>query len=200
MGQGMTIWLTGLSGAGKTTLARLVEVELRALGQQVEVLDGDIVRAQLCKDLGFSKEDRDRHIQRIGFVCEVLSRNGIVAIAAVISPYRTARDAVRKRIGRFMEVYCKCPLDVVIRRDTKGLYRKALAGEITNFTGISDPYEEPLAPDIVLETDTDPPERCVAALLEKLKQTGYLAHGIHDGHLGPSAMEGRDCHPQQYRR
>lgn len=173
MGQGVTIWFTGLSGAGKTTLARLVEAELRAVGRKVEVLDGDIVRTNLCEDLGFSKEDRERNSRRIGFVSELLSRNGIVAIAASISPYRAVREEVRAKIGHFIEVYCKCPLDVVIKRDTKGLYRKALEGEIMNFTGISDPYEVPLAADVILETDKDTPERCVEKLLEKLKQLGY---------------------------
>lgn len=174
MDQGVTIWFTGLSGAGKTTLARLVEATLRALGRQVEVLDGDLVRASLCKDLGFSRVDRERNIQRVGFVCELLSRNGIVAIAALISPYRDVREQVRAKIGRFVEVYCKCPLDVVIRRDTKGLYRKALVGDITNMTGISDLYEEPLAAEVILETDKEPPERCVEKLLEKLREMGYL--------------------------
>ncbi len=173
MGQGVTIWFTGLSGAGKTTLARLVEAKLRAMGRKVEVLDGDIVRTNLCEGLGFSKEDRERNSRRIGFVSELLSRNGIVAIAASISPYRAVREEVRAKIGHFIEVYCKCPLDVVIRRDTKGFYRKALEGEIRNFTGISDPYEVPLAADVILETDKDTPERCVEKLLEKLKQSGY---------------------------
>lgn len=143
------------------------------------VLDGDIVRTNLCKDLGFTKEYRERNIKRIGFVCELLSRNGIVAIAASISPYREVREEVREKIGHFIEVYCKCLLEVVIRRDTKGLYRKALEGEIMNFTGISDPYKEPLAADVILETDTETPERCVEKLLEKLKQTGYL-EGAHE--------------------
>lgn len=170
----MTIWFTGLSGAGKTTLARLVEAKLHALGQKVEVLDGDIARTNLCSDLGFSKEDRERNIQRIGFVCELLSRNGIVAIAAAISPYRMVREEVREKIGHFIEVYCKCPLEVLITRDTKGLYRKALKGEIMNFTGISDPYEEPLAAEVIVETDKESPECCVEKILVKLRQTGYL--------------------------
>jgi adenylyl-sulfate kinase len=171
----VTIWFTGLSGAGKTTLAQLLEAELRALGQKVEVLDGDMVRTSLCKDLGFSREDRERNTQRIGFVCELLSRNGIVAIAASISPYRRGREEIRAKIGHFVEVYCKCPLEVVIRRDTKGLYRKALNGEIINFTGVSDPYEEPLAAEVILETDRETPERCVERLLTRLTQTGYVA-------------------------
>ncbi|HSA85662.1 MAG TPA: adenylyl-sulfate kinase [Nitrospira sp.] len=174
MDQGVTIWLTGLSGAGKTTIARLVQAELCTLGRKVEILDGDIVRTNLCKDLGFSKQDRERNIQRIGFVCQLLSRNGIITIVAAISPYRQARADVREKIGHFIEVYCKCPLEVLIRRDTKGFYRKALAGEMLNFTGISDPYEEPLSPEVVLQTDKETPERCVEKILEKMQQAGYL--------------------------
>lgn len=174
MNQGVTIWFTGLSGAGKTTIARLVELELHALDQKVEVLDGDIVRTNLCKDLGFSKEDRERNIQCIGFVCQLLSRNGIVAIVAAISPYREAREEVREKIGHFIEVYCKCPLEVLINRDTKGFYRKALEGTILNFTGISDPYEEPLSPELILETDKETPKCCTEKVLEKVKEIGYL--------------------------
>jgi len=175
MDQGVTIWFTGLSGAGKTTIARLLETELRGLGQKVEVLDGDILRTNLCKDLGFSKEDRERNIQRIGFVCQLLSRNGIVVVVAAISPYREIRKQVREKIAHFIEVYCKCPLDILIKRDTKGLYLKALEGRILNFTGISDPYEEPLSPEVVLETDKETPEHCAKKVLEKMEQAGYLA-------------------------
>lgn len=173
--QGGTIWLTGLSGAGKTTIARLVEAELRRSAQKVEVLDGDVLRTNLCKDLGFSREDRERNIQRIGFVCQLLSRNGIVAIVAAISPYRDARKEVREKISRFIEVYCKCPLRVLIERDTKGFYRKALEGKILSFSGISDPYEEPLSPEVVLETDKETPECCAERVLEKMEQAGCLA-------------------------
>src|ERR1044071_7282168 len=153
--KGFTVWFTGLSGAGKTTLARLVEAELRNRGHRVEVLDGDIIRTNLSKGLGFSKEDRDTNIRRIGFVCDLLTRNGVVAISAAISPYREIRDEVRKQIGNFVEVYVKCPVPVLAQRDVKGLYAKALKGEIKNFTGVSDPYEEPLHPEIVVESDKE---------------------------------------------
>ncbi|MER3514768.1 MAG: adenylyl-sulfate kinase, partial [Chloroflexota bacterium] len=135
---GFTVWFTGLSGAGKSTIAHILEHELRARGMKVEVLDGDVVRTHLSKGLGFSKEDRDTNIRRIGWVCEVLSRNGVVAIAAAISPYRAIRDEIRARIPNFIEVYVQAPLEVLMERDVKGLYKKALAGEIANFTGISD--------------------------------------------------------------
>src|SRR5436305_3472143 len=133
--QGFTLWFTGLSGAGKTTVSRVIEQELRTRGMKVEVLDGDVIRENLSKGLGFSREDRDTNIRRIGWVCEVLTRNGVIAIAAAISPYRDLRDEVRSRIREFVEVHVDCPLDVVAERDVKGLYRKALNGEIAQFTG-----------------------------------------------------------------
>jgi adenylylsulfate kinase len=167
--KGFTLWFTGLSGAGKTTLARLVETELRGRGHKVEVLDGDVVRTNLSKGLGFSKEDRDTNIRRIGFVCDLLARNGVVAIAAAISPYRDVRDEVRQTIGSFVEIYVKCPIDVLAERDVKGLYKKALAGEIKNFTGIDDPYEEPLSPEIVIHTDTETPEQSATRILATLE-------------------------------
>src|SRR5918999_2225214 len=150
---GFTIWFTGLSGSGKSTIAHILEGELRSRGHKVEVLDGDVVRTNLSKGLGFSKEDRDTNILRIGWVCEVLSRNDVVAIGAAISPYREIRDQVRAKIGRFVEVYVEAPLEVLADRDVKGLYRKAMAGEITGFTGVDDPYEEPLDPEVVCKTD-----------------------------------------------
>lgn len=175
MGQnGFTLWFTGLSGAGKTTLARLVEAELTARGRRVEVLDGDIIRTNLSKGLGFSKEDRDTNIRRIGFVCHLLSRNGVVAIAAAISPYRDVRDEVRKQISSFVEVYCKCSLDVLVERDVKGLYKKALAGEIKNFTGVDDPYEAPLAAEIVIETDSQDPAESAARIIFTLEQLSFI--------------------------
>ncbi len=173
--QGFTLWFTGLSGAGKTTASRLVEKELRARGLKVEMLDGDVVRENLSKGLSFSKEDRDTNIRRIGFVCELLTRNGVIAITAAISPYRSVRDENRVRIGRFVEVYAKCPIDVLAERDVKGLYKKALAGEIKHFTGIDDPYEEPLNPEIVIESDRESPEQSAHKIIACLEEMGYLA-------------------------
>ncbi len=173
--QGFTLWFTGLSGSGKTTASRLVEKELRGRGLKVEMLDGDVVRENLSKGLGFSKEDRDTNIRRIGFVCELLTRNNVIAISAAISPYRAVRDENRTRIGRFVEVYAKCPINVLADRDVKGLYKKALAGEIKNFTGIDDPYEEPLAPEIIIESDKETPETSAARILACLEEMGYLS-------------------------
>ena len=167
--KGFTVWFTGLSGSGKTTAARLLEQRLIALGCKVEVLDGDIVRTHLSKGLGFSKEDRDENIRRIGFVCELLSRNGVIAIAAVISPYRAARADVRSRIPNFVEVHMDCPLEVLIERDAKGLYRKAIAGEISHFTGISDPYEPPSSPELAIHSDRESPSLSVDRLWAKLE-------------------------------
>lgn len=171
--QGFTLWFTGLSGSGKTTLARAVEGILRDRGLKVEVLDGDVVRTNLSKGLGFSKEDRDINIKRIGFVCKLLTRNGVVAIGSAISPYREVRDFIRQDIGRFVEVYCQCPLEVLVERDVKGLYQKALDGEIENFTGVSDPYEEPLHAEVVVHSDRETPEESVAKILAKLELLGY---------------------------
>ena len=165
MGKGYTIWFTGLSGSGKTTLAERLHQLLKDRGHKVELLDGDVVRTNLSKGLGFSKEDRDTNIRRIGFVCELLSRNGVVAIAAAISPYREIRDEVRAKVGNFVEVFSSCPIDVLTERDVKGLYAKALKGEIKNFTGVSDPYEEPLTPEIVVETDKETIEESLGKIV-----------------------------------
>lgn len=173
--KGFTLWFTGLSGAGKTTLARLVETELSARGHKVEVLDGDIIRTNLSKGLGFSKEDRDTNIRRIGFVCNLLTRNDVVAIAAAISPYREVRDELRRDIGSFVEVYVSCPIDVLAERDVKGLYKKALAGEIKNFTGVDDPYESPLAAEVIVETDIESPEESAARIIARLEEMSMVA-------------------------
>jgi adenylyl-sulfate kinase len=172
--QGFTLWFTGLSGSGKTTASRLVENELRARGLKVEILDGDVVRENLSKGLGFSKEDRDTNIRRIGFVSELLTRNGVAVITAAISPYRAVRDENRARIGRFIEVYAKCPIEVLAERDVKGLYKKALRGEIKNFTGVDDPYEPPLNPEVVIESDKETPEQSAAKVLAKIEQLGFI--------------------------
>ncbi len=178
MTRGFTIWFTGLSGAGKTTVSRLVENELRARGYKVEVLDGDVVRENLSRGLGFSKEDRDTNIRRIGFVCELLTRNDVIAIAAAISPYRAIRDENRGKIGRFVEVYCQAPIQVLMERDVKGLYKKALAGEVKNFTGVDDPYEPPLNPEVVIESDKETPEQSAAKVLAKLEGLGYITKAM----------------------
>ena len=178
--KGFTLWFTGLSGAGKTTIAQKVEHILRDRGLKVESLDGDVVRTNLSKGLGFSKEDRDINIKRIGFVCNLLTRNGVIAIASAISPYREIRDHNRRLIGNFVEVYVKCSLETCIKRDVKGLYKKALAGEIKNYTGVSDPYEEPLNPEIVVDTDKKTATECVANVLNKLEELGYLEDLAHD--------------------
>ncbi len=172
--KGVTLWFTGLSGSGKTTLSRKVEEVLLERGMKVEVLDGDVIRTNLSKGLGFSKEDRDTNIKRIGFVCKLLARNGVVAIGSAISPYREIRALVRQEIGDFIEVYVQCPLDVLIKRDVKGLYKKALSGEIKNFTGISDPYEEPLKPEIVVNTSVEPPEESARKIVAKLEELGWV--------------------------
>jgi adenylyl-sulfate kinase len=175
MTQGFTIWFTGLSGAGKSTISAIVEAELRERGCKVEVLDGDVVRTHLSKGLGFSKEDRDTNIRRIGWVCEVLTRNDVVAIAAAISPYRAVRDEVREKVGRFVEVYVECSIEKLAERDVKGLYKQALAGEIKNFTGIDDPYEPPMHPEVTCYSDgRETPEQSAGKIIAKLEHLGYL--------------------------
>jgi len=173
--QGCAVWFTGLSSAGKTTAARLLEGRLRAMGARVEMLDGDVVRTRLSKGLGFGKADRDENIRRIGFVCELLARNGVIVIVSAISPYRSVRDEVRRSIPTFVEVYMDCPLDVLIARDVKGLYRKALAGEIPHFTGVSDPYEAPLAPDVTIRSDRETPEEGVEKVWQALVARGIFS-------------------------
>lgn len=175
MRTGFTIWFTGMSGAGKSTISHLLEQRLRSSGAKVEVLDGDIVRTHLSRGLGFSKEDRDENIRRIGFVCELLSRNGVIAIAAAISPYRAVREELRGRIPNFVEVYVQCPLEVLADRDVKGLYKKALAGEVAQFTGISDPYEPPLAPEITVDSSTETPEQSLERIWAALENLGLIS-------------------------
>jgi adenylyl-sulfate kinase len=184
MHQGFTVWFTGVSGAGKSTLSHLLEMRLRELGSNVEVLDGDVVRTHLSRGLGFSKEDRDENVRRIGFVCELLSRHGVIVIAAAISPYRAAREEVRERIPNFVEVYMTCPVEVLAERDVKGLYKKALAGDLPHFTGITDPYEPPLAPEVIVNSSSETPEESLDKIWVALQNLGLisfdrssLAHG-----------------------
>jgi adenylylsulfate kinase len=173
--RGFTIWLTGLSGAGKTSIAhRLSEALEQRLRRSVEVLDGDVVRTHLSKGLGFSREDRDTNIRRIGWVCQMLTKHGVPNIAAAISPYRDARNEVRKMVGSFIEVHVKCPIEVCEQRDPKGLYRKARAGEIKQFTGIDDPYEEPLDPEVTLYTDRESMDESTGKVIVKLEELGWL--------------------------
>jgi len=171
---GVTIWFTGLSGAGKSTIARALAEQLRARGHNLELLDGDVVRQNLTKGLGFSKEDRDENIRRIGFVAHLLTRNGTIAIVSAISPYRAVREEVRQRIGHFVEVYVSTPLAVCEARDVKGLYRKARSGEIQQFTGIDDPYEPPLTPEIECQTDRETVQQSLAKIEAALASWGYL--------------------------
>jgi len=175
MQKGCTLWFTGMSGSGKSTLSELLSSRLRAMGARVELLDGDIIRTQLCRGLGFSKEDREENVRRIGFVCELLSRNGVIAIAAAISPYRAGRDELRARILNFVEIYMDCPLDVLVERDVKGLYKKALAGEIPRFTGISDPYEAPIAPEVTIASSSQPLAESLETILRRLQDLGIIA-------------------------
>jgi adenylylsulfate kinase len=180
-GRGFTLWFTGLSGSGKTTVSELVEKELRERGHRVEVLDGDIVRTNLSSSLSFSEEDRDINILLIGFVAELLTRNGAAVIVSAISPYREAREKVRRRVVDFIEVCVDAPLAVCTERGVKGLYEKALAGEIGQFTGVSDPYEPPAAPDLHITADEEGPLDSACKVLEKLEYFGYLRSPVEEG-------------------
>jgi adenylylsulfate kinase len=175
MEKGVTVWLTGLSSSGKTTLSNLVETELRKANVKVECLDGDIVRQQLNTGLGYSKTDRQKNMEWVAFSAKLLSRNGIIVLASFISPYQHMRDFCRQEIGAFIEVYVKCSLEACINRDVKGLYKKALNGEIQSFTGISDPFEEPINPEIILDTEHESKEESAQKILLYLKQHQYIA-------------------------
>jgi len=173
--KGFTLWFTGLSGSGKSTVSEILVDRFRTEDAKIEVLDGDVVRTHLSKGLGFSKEDRDTNIRRIGFVCELLSRNGVIAVAAAISPYRSIREEVRSKIPHFVEVYAHAPLETLIERDVKGLYKKALAGEIPNFTGISDPYEPPENPEVIFDSSKETPEESAEKVWSKLMELGLIS-------------------------
>ncbi len=174
-GRGFTLWFTGLSGAGKTTIADIVEHDLRTRFRRIEVLDGDIVRTNLSKGLGFSREDRDTNVLRIGFVANLLTRNGVGVIVSAISPFKEVRDQVRRNIGEdFIEVFVDAPLEVCAERDVKGLYKKAFSGEIPQFTGVSDPYETPAAPELHIKTDEETPQESARRVIAHLEEAGYL--------------------------
>jgi len=207
MSAGFVVWFTGLSGAGKSTLAAMLSAELRRRGVHVELLDGDEVRTHLSKGLGFSKEDRDTNIRRIGFVAKLLSRAGACAMTAAISPYRAIRDEQRAQIGRFVEVYCACAVPALAERDPKGLYKKALAGEIKHFTGVDDPYEEPTNPEVIVYTDKESKEESLSKIVHALEALGYIParEGLfvsrskgglvqpHGGELTRRLVEGEAC-------
>lgn len=178
--RGVTVWFTGLSGAGKTTIASYVTEILHERGIAVETLDGDVVRSSLCKDLGFSKEDRVKNIERISFVAKLLTKNQIVTLASFISPYNIMREMARQEIGEFIEVFVDAPLSELVKRDVKGLYKKAIAGEIKSFTGVNDPYERPNKADLVLRTDLETVEQCAFKVVALLEQRHYITfHDVH---------------------
>jgi adenylylsulfate kinase len=172
--RGVTIWLTGLSGAGKTTITQALEQKLLAEGYNIEVLDGDVVRTNLTKGLGFSKADRDENIRRIGFVANLLTRHGVIVLVSAISPYREIREEVKQKIGNFVEVFVNAPLNVCEERDVKGLYQQARKGEIKGFTGIDDPYEAPLNPEVECRTDLEELEESMAKVWDKLVEMSYI--------------------------
>ena len=180
MSKGFVVWFTGLSGAGKSTIANALKVELELRGRHVELLDGDEVRTHLSKGLGFSKEDRDTNIRRIGYVARLVARSGGVAITAAISPYREVRDEVRAETPGFVEVFARCPLDTLVERDVKGLYKKAIAGEIANFTGVSDPYEEPLHPEVVCDTWRETLPQSLSKVIDALERLGHLDREVRE--------------------
>ena len=172
--QGVVVWFTGFSGAGKSTIAEALTEKLRFEGYQLEVLDGDEIRENLTKDLGFSKEDRDTNIRRIGFVAKLLARNGVIVLVPVISPYRTIREEMRANIANFIEVFVNAPISVCEERDVKGLYKQVRAGKIKQFTGIDDPYEPPTNPEVECRTDLEDISESIAKISTKLKNLGYL--------------------------
>ncbi len=172
--KGFVLWMTGLSGAGKTTIALILEKELHNRGLKIERLDGDVVRESLTRDLGFTAEDRAKNIERVTFVAKLLSRNGVGCVCSFISPYQSVRDHVSQNTTNFLEVFIDAPLDVVIERDVKGMYKKAIAGEIPNFTGISDPYEAPENPDIHIRTDQQTPAESAAKIISQLEELGFI--------------------------
>lgn len=178
MERGFVVWVTGLPGAGKTAIARCLEKALGERGVKAEVLDGNEVRRELSPELGFSKKDREIHATRVAYIAKLLARNGVAVVVALISPYRSFRDHARREIGDFVEVYVKCSLETCMRRDTKGLYERAIRGEITNLTGLQDPYEEPLNPEVVVDAEVESPEGGADKIIRRLIELGYLSSGL----------------------
>ena len=172
--KGFVVWLTGLPGSGKSTVAKLIYNYFKRLSRRVELLDGDSVRPWLSPEAGFTREDRTRHLRRVMFVANLLARNGVVVIASFVSPYRDVRQMARKLIKEFVEVYVKCPLELCMKRDPKGLYKKALAGELNHMTGLDDPYEEPENPEVIVDTSIMSPDDCFKKIIEKLRDFGYI--------------------------
>ncbi len=185
----VAVWFTGLPSSGKSTLARHLEQRLLDMGVAVQVLDGDEVRKSLSRGLGFSRSDREEHLRRLALLARFLIGSGILTVTATISPYCSAREAARRTLRRFVEVYVKCPLEVCVRRDVKGLYRKAMAGEISRFTGVSDLFEEPDAPEVVVETDRESVAECVDRIVAYLNESGGLAQSAEPPGLGASQAE-----------
>jgi adenylylsulfate kinase len=186
---GLTIWLTGLPCSGKSTVAKALAGRLLGEGRRVEILDGDVIRRQLSHGLGFTREDRDRHVRRVGFVANLLSRNGVVVIAALVSPYRAVRDEVRANIGRFVEVHVDCPASECERRDVKGMYEKARAGAISHFTGVDDPYERPQHCEVTLNTNVESVEESIGAILSALSRLGYVQDETSSRALAPRVLQ-----------
>jgi adenylylsulfate kinase len=192
MEKGFTLWFTGPSGSGKTTLANEVEGILLERGLKVEVLNGDDTRVYLARELGFSPEDCDAHVRRVGYVCNLLARNGVAAIAALIAPGRAAREENRRELGRYVEVYCKCPVEVLAQRDTKGLYKKSASGEVQNLAGTSSPYEEPEKPEVVVETDKESVEDGAMRVIRTLEVLGYVPKVEGDDYSSDEEAQIRD--------
>ena len=185
--KGFTLWLTGLSGSGKSTIAKELQRRLVGMGYRSELLDGDEVRRNLSPELGFSKQDREIHARRIVYISKLLSRNGIISIVSLISPYRAFRAYARAELNNFVEVYVRCSIDTCIKRDPKGLYKKALNGEITDMTGIQDPYEEPVNPEVIVDTDKQSVDECVNTILDTLVRLGYISYNSFGKNLSNTA-------------
>lgn len=180
--EGFTVWFTGITGSGKSTLAAMLKDHLTNLGRSCEVLDSGRIRQDLNRSLGFSREEIETNLKRIAYECKMLNRNGVIAIAAAVSPYRDTRGTIREDIGRFIEVYCRCPMEVLLRRDERDLFGRAQRGEIQHVAGINAPYEEPIKPEVLLNTDTDPPESSIRTIVGTLRVLGYLPEPAHPGY------------------